>query len=54
MPTEFKNELVLDFSEESNRVKQLDALQLVQSQLGKEHDLIIGREHLKSNQPSNP
>lgn len=48
MPTEFKNELVLDFNQESNRAKQIDALKLVQSQLGREHDLIIGGERLKS------
>jgi len=48
MPAEFKNELVLDFSQESNRKKQSDALALVQSQLGCEYDLIIGGEHFKS------
>ena len=49
MPAEFKNELVLDFSLESNRKKQAEALARVQSQLGREYDLIIGSEHLKSN-----
>jgi 1-pyrroline-5-carboxylate dehydrogenase len=48
MPAEFKNELVLDFSQESNHKKQADALALVQSQLGREYDLIIGGEHFKS------
>ncbi len=48
MPTEFKNEAVLDFSQESNRKRQSDALTLVQSQSGREHDLIIGTERLKS------
>lgn len=48
MPAEFKNELVLDFSQESNRKKQSEALSLVQSQLGREHELIIGAERLKS------
>jgi 1-pyrroline-5-carboxylate dehydrogenase len=48
MPAEFKNELVLDFSQESNRRKQSEALTLIQSRLGREHDLIIGSEHLKS------
>jgi 1-pyrroline-5-carboxylate dehydrogenase len=48
MVAEFKNELVSDFSQESNRKKQLEALALVQSQLGREHDLIIGGERLKS------
>jgi 1-pyrroline-5-carboxylate dehydrogenase len=48
MLAEFKNEPVLDFSLESNRKKQSDALALVQSQLGREYDLIIGAERLKS------
>jgi 1-pyrroline-5-carboxylate dehydrogenase len=48
MPAEFKNELVLDFSQELNRKKQAEALALVQSQLGREYDLIIGAERLKS------
>lgn len=48
MAVEFRNESVLDFSDESNRAKQLEALTLVQSQLGREHELIIGGERLKS------
>jgi 1-pyrroline-5-carboxylate dehydrogenase len=48
MPVEFQNELVLDFSQESNRTRQLEALALVQSRLGREYDLMIGEEHLKS------
>jgi 1-pyrroline-5-carboxylate dehydrogenase len=48
MIAEFKNEPTLDFSQESNRNKQLQALSLVQSQLGREYDLIIGKERLKS------
>ena len=48
MLAEFKNEPVLDFSQESNRKRQSDALALVQSQLGREYDLIIGAERLKS------
>ena len=49
MVAEFKNEPMLDFGEVSNREKQLEALALVQSQLGREHELIIGGERLKSN-----
>lgn len=48
MLTEFKNEAILDFSQEANRKRQFEALELVQSQLGREHDLIIGKERLKS------
>jgi 1-pyrroline-5-carboxylate dehydrogenase len=50
MVAEFRNESVLDFSNESNRKKQSDALALVQSQLGREHELIIGNERVKSSQ----
>ncbi len=47
MPQEFKNEPVLDFAQESNVKRQLEALQRVQSMLGREYDLIIGGERLK-------
>ncbi len=47
MLPEFKNEPVLDFAQESTHRKQCDALELVQSQLGREYDLIIGDQHLK-------
>jgi len=47
MAPEFKNEPVLDFSLETNLKRQLEALQLVQSCLGREYDLIIGSERLK-------
>jgi 1-pyrroline-5-carboxylate dehydrogenase len=49
MPAEFTNELVLDFNQESNRTRQAEALKLIQSQLGREYDLIIGEERIKSN-----
>jgi len=48
MPAEFINEPLTDFSDEQNRIKQLEALALVQSQLGCEYDLIIGTECLTS------
>ena len=48
MLAEFKNEPVLDFNQEANRKQQAEALMLVQSQLGREYDLIIGEERLKS------
>jgi 1-pyrroline-5-carboxylate dehydrogenase len=50
MPSEFKNEPVLDFSLEPNRTRQSEALALIQSQLGREYDLIIAGERFKSNQ----
>jgi 1-pyrroline-5-carboxylate dehydrogenase len=49
MTAEFKNEPVLDYSLESNRKRQSEALTLVQSQLGREYELIIGTERFKSN-----
>ncbi len=48
MLAEFKNEPVLDFSQEGNRRNQADALALIQSRLGREYDLMIGGERLKS------
>lgn len=48
MPSEFKNEWVLDFSQDLNRKKQEEALEFVQSQLGRMYDLVIGAERLKS------
>jgi 1-pyrroline-5-carboxylate dehydrogenase len=48
MITEFKNEPMLDFSQKSNRDQQTHALSIVQSQLGREYDLIIGTERLKA------
>jgi 1-pyrroline-5-carboxylate dehydrogenase len=53
MVAEFSNEPVMDFSVESNRTKQLEALALVQSQLGREHALIIGSERIKSDKTFN-
>jgi 1-pyrroline-5-carboxylate dehydrogenase len=48
MLTEFQNEPVLDFSQDLNRKRQSEALAHVQSHLGREYDLIIGEERLKS------
>jgi 1-pyrroline-5-carboxylate dehydrogenase len=48
MPAEFKNEPLTDFSDEKNRKKQEEALALVESRLGREHDLIVGPKRLKS------
>ena len=47
MPQEFKNEPVLDFTLESNARRQIEAIQNVQSRLGREYDLVIGGERLK-------
>ena len=48
MLQEFKNETVLDFTRESDRKNQSAALELVQSRLGREYDLIIGSGRIKS------
>jgi 1-pyrroline-5-carboxylate dehydrogenase len=48
MTPEFRNEPVVDFSQEANRLEQSNALELVQQQLGREHDLVIGGRRVKS------
>ena len=48
MLSEFKNEPLIDFTQEANRKRQRDALASVQQQLGREYELIIGGERLKS------
>jgi len=48
MPAEFKNEPLMDFNNEENRNQQSEALAFVQSQLGREYELIVGTESLKS------
>jgi 1-pyrroline-5-carboxylate dehydrogenase len=47
MLPEFTNEPVLNFDTPTKRKKQLEALQSVQSRLGREYDLIIGPKRLK-------
>jgi 1-pyrroline-5-carboxylate dehydrogenase len=46
--TEFRNEPFTDFSKEENRAAFAVALAKVESQLGKEYDLIIGSERIKT------
>jgi len=46
--TEFRNEPFTDFSKEENRAAFAAALAKVESQLGKEYDLIIGSERIKT------
>lgn len=48
MITEFRNEPFTDFSKEENRAAFAVALAKVESQLGKEYDLIIGSERIKT------
>ncbi len=48
MLAEFRNEPILDFNQKAIREKQFAALRLIQSQLGREYDLIIGTERLKA------
>lgn len=50
MTAEFRNESLLDFGQEANRAGQLKALEHVQSQLGRQYDLIIGGKRLKARQ----
>lgn len=48
MLSEFRNESYLDFSKEDNRKKMLEALEKVNSEFGKEYDLIIDGERVKT------
>jgi 1-pyrroline-5-carboxylate dehydrogenase len=45
---EFRNEPFTDFSKEENRLAFENALAKVKSELGKEYDIIIGGEHIKT------
>jgi 1-pyrroline-5-carboxylate dehydrogenase len=45
---DFKNEPVLDFTQASNRNAQRKALEKIRSLLGREYDLVVGGERLKS------
>ena len=46
MPTEFRNEPFTDFTKSENAQAMRDALQKVQSQLGREYPLVIGGERI--------
>jgi len=46
----FKNEPFTDFSKPENRKKMEKALAKVESELGKEYDIIIGGERIKTNE----
>ncbi len=44
----FKNLELVDFSVPENRASMKEAIALVRSQLGREYDMVIGGNHLKS------
>src|SRR5215211_4150768 len=46
MPAEFRNEPFTDFTKEENAQAMRDAIQKVQSQLGREYPLVIGGERI--------
>ena len=46
MSSEFRNEPFTDFSKEENAQAMRDAIQKVQSQLGREYPLVIGGERI--------
>jgi len=46
MRTPFTNEPLTDFTQERNRAAMLDALRMVETNLGKTYPLIIGGEHI--------
>ncbi|MBI5368003.1 MAG: L-glutamate gamma-semialdehyde dehydrogenase [Planctomycetes bacterium] len=60
MLTDFKNEPAVDFSREENRRAMEDALVRVGAELGREYDLVIGGDHVRTHEkirslnPSNP
>jgi len=60
MPSEFVNEPFTDFSDPANEAAFRKALDKVASELGSEHDIVIGGKHknndtkLKSTNPSDP
>lgn len=50
MPTEFRNEPFTDFSKEENAEAMRAALKKVESELGREHPLVIGGQRLTTEQ----
>ncbi len=48
MPAEFRNEPFTDFTKEENASLMRDAIQKVQSQLGREYPLVIGGERINT------
>src|SRR5678816_4496561 len=46
MPAEFRNEPFTDFTKEENAQAMREAMQKVQSQLGREYPLVIGGERI--------
>src|SRR5215208_6263393 len=48
MPAEFRNEPFTDFTKDENAHAMRDAIQKVQSQLGREYPLVIGGERIKT------
>jgi 1-pyrroline-5-carboxylate dehydrogenase len=51
--TPFKNEPLIDFSNEANREAQSKALERVKSELGRTYPLIIGGNILRMSRPLN-
>lgn len=49
----FKNEAVLDFSKPANRKKQLEAIEKVRAEMGKEYPILIGNERITMPQKFN-
>src|SRR5271167_2531675 len=47
IPTQFKNEPSLDFSNPENARRMRAAIEKVRSELGREYDLVIGGRRLK-------
>ncbi|MFZ3212227.1 MAG: L-glutamate gamma-semialdehyde dehydrogenase, partial [Terriglobales bacterium] len=59
-PGPFRNELATDFTQEQNKKAMRTAIEKVRSELGREYDLVIGGQRLKTKDklrsinPANP
>ena len=48
IPTQFKNEPSVDFTNPENARRMRAAIEKVRSELGREYDLVIGGRHIKT------
>src|SRR5664279_2798100 len=53
IPTTFKNEPSIDFSNPENARRMRAAIEKVRNELGREYDLVIGGRHLKTGEKTN-
>src|ERR1035441_5537426 len=53
IPTTFKNEPSVDYSNPENARRMRAAIEKVRNELGREYDLVIGGRHLKTGEKTN-